>query len=128
MLRGKIKRLLSSVLIVCMLCSMMTISSMAASEPTITYDLTVNGSNNATAERGEIITVKFSIRCDTDGDSFSTNGLQNDIIWDREFFEYVDGSATVIAEDGFAEQRNRFGGRFLSLRLQQMQRLLSPPG
>ena len=88
MFRCKIKRLLSSVLMVCMLCSMMTLSSMAASEPTVTYDLTVNGSNNATANRGEIITVLFSIECETDGDTFTTNGLQNDIIWDREFFEY----------------------------------------
>lgn len=110
MLRGKIKRLLSSVLIVGMLCSIMTISSMAANEPTVIYDLTVNGSNNATATRGEIITVVFSIQCDTDSDSFETNGLQNDIIWDRDFFEYVDGSAKVIAENGYAELKNRFGG------------------
>lgn len=93
-----------------MLCSMMTLTSMAASEPTVTYDLTVNGSNNATASRGEIITVLFSIHCETDGESFSTNGLQNDIIWDREFFEYVDGSARAIVNNGFSELRYGFGG------------------
>lgn len=110
MFRSKVKKLLSSVLMICMLCSIMTISSMAANEPTVTYDLTVYGSNNATATRGEVITVVFSIQCDTDADSFETNGLQNDIIWDRDFFEYVDGSAKVIAENGFAELKNRFGG------------------
>lgn len=110
MFRSKLKKLLSSVLMICMLCSIMTISSMAANEPTVTYDLTVYGSNNATATRGEVITVVFSIQCDTDADSFETNGLQNDIIWDRDFFEYVDGSAKVIAENGFAELKNRFGG------------------
>lgn len=110
MFRCKIKRLLSSVLMVCMLCSMMTLSSMAASEPTVTYDLTVNGLNNATANRGEIITVLFSIECETDGDTFTTNGLQNDIIWDREFFEYVDGSARAIVNNGFSELRYGFGG------------------
>lgn len=110
MFRSKVKKLLSSVLMICMLCSIMTISSMAANEPTVTYDLTINGSNNATATRGEVITVVFSIQCDTDADSFETNGLQNDIIWDRDFFEYVDGSAKVIAENGFAELKNRFGG------------------
>lgn len=110
MFRSKVKKLLSSVLMICMLCSIMTISSMAANEPTVTYDLTINGFNNATATRGEVITVVFSIQCDTDADSFETNGLQNDIIWDRDFFEYVDGSAKVIAENGFAELKNRFGG------------------
>jgi len=110
MFRCKIKSLLSSLLMVCMLCSMMTLSSMAASEPTVTYDLTVNGSNNATARRGEIITVLFSVQCETEDDSFTTNGLQNDIIWDRDFFEYVEDSARAIVTNGFSELRYGFGG------------------
>lgn len=92
-----LKKLLSLILSLILLLTAMTFSVFAdeMSDMTLTFDLTSNGSHKITAEPGEIIKVEFNIiRTDSD-DRYLFNIFQNDIIFDKNFFEYVEGSAKL---------------------------------
>ncbi|MCD7947241.1 MAG: S-layer homology domain-containing protein [Oscillospiraceae bacterium] len=101
------RRVLKLVLAACVLCSALAMPAFAdvtrASGLTVTYDLTSGGTNEVTAKSGDVITVTFTMR-NTDSTSYQISTLQNEIIFDQTFFEYVEDSAAGV-RDGAAVQR-----------------------
>ena len=81
-----------------MLVSLMTFTVTAQdeqSEMTLTFELTSNGKRKVTVKPGDEIEVKFNIRRTDNDEKYIFNLFQNDIIFDKSFFEYVEGSAKV---------------------------------
>ena len=72
-------------------------ASEEASPLTLEYTLRLDGASSAEAKPGEIVTVTFSIRR-SDGESgdYALRILQNEIVFDESFFEYVPNSAEVL--------------------------------
>lgn len=76
--------------------------SVFAAGAAVTFDLTCDGKNDVIAEQNDIIEVKFAIlRTDAD-EAYAINALQNYIIYDEDFFEFVEGSAVCNQPSGFA--------------------------
>ncbi len=93
-----LKKVISLILSVTLMLTAMifTVSAQEElSDMTLTFDLTCDGSHKVTAKPGDKIKVDFSIvRTDSDGE-YLFNLFQNDIIFDKSFFEYVEGSAKL---------------------------------
>lgn len=83
------KRVFTTIVMLALLCACMTGAALAA-EIDLTYDLTADGSNSATVKTGDIITVTYTIHGSAD---YSVNAIQNEIKFDENFFEFVEGSA-----------------------------------
>lgn len=67
-------------------------SVMAAQSPlAVKYDITCRGTNNIEVPGGSKITVAFTIKNVNDA-AFSLSGLENEILYDHNFFEYLPGS------------------------------------
>lgn len=64
----------------------------SASAVKLNYELTANGSTSAAVTSGDTITVTFTIKRTDSQEGYSINALQNEIIYDQEFFEFVGGS------------------------------------
>ena len=65
---------------------------MAAQSPlAVKYDITCRGTNNIEVPGGSKITVAFTIKNVNDA-AFSLSGLENEILYDHNFFEYLPGS------------------------------------
>lgn len=101
------KRFLTLMLSLCLCCSLVAPCAYAAGGTDLTYDLTVDGGESATVKPGDIITVTFVIKSDS---AHSVSVLQNEIIYDQSFFEYVPGSATVVKGGGNALFQTRTDG------------------
>lgn len=60
---------------------------------------------------GDVITVTFSLRrTDGSGEDYLLRTLQNEILYDQDFFEYVDGSAQMIKSGGSILFQTRVDG------------------
>lgn len=105
------KRILSVVTALFMLCNIVILPALAAdSSVKLTYDLSVNGQNEITVNPGNTIEVVFTVlRTDSDAD-YSLTAMQNEIMFDRDFFEYVSGSVTAARSEVFAQQLTRAAG------------------
>ncbi len=103
------KKTISFILLMCMVLTMFSFSvSAAGTGLAVTFDLTSRGENEITAVTGEEITVLFSIdRTDGSG-HYEFNVFQNEIIYDQDFFEFVE--ATPIETDAVALFQTRNGG------------------
>lgn len=65
-----------------------------ASPPVFIFDLSCSGAHEVSAATGDIIEITFSI-LRTDADiAFDSTALQNRIVFDEDFFEFVDASCT----------------------------------
>lgn len=107
------KRLFTLLLSLCLCCSLLAPCACAVESGglNLIYDLTVEGSDSATVKPGDIVTVTFSIlRGDDKQDKYAIRVLQNEIIYDQSFFEYVDGSAKVVKDGGNALFQTRTDG------------------
>ena len=96
------KNMQGKILIFFILCLTMSISVLAASGVSnvkLTYDITSEGKNEITVERGEVITVAFAINRTDSGAGFSVSALQNEIMYDQSFFEYVTDSAVIAKNE-----------------------------
>lgn len=85
------KRILS-ILLSIMIVFLLVPSVMAAQSPlAVKYDITCRGTNNIEVPGGSRITVAFTIKNVNDA-AFSLSGLENEILYDHNFFEYLPGS------------------------------------
>lgn len=101
------KRFLTLMLSLCLCCSLLAPCAYAAGGTDLTYDLTVDGGESATVKPGDIVTVSFVIKSKT---AHSVRILQNEIIYDQSFFEYVPGSAIAVKGGGNALFQTRTNG------------------
>lgn len=91
------KRVFSLTLILSLVFALCVPCAGAANTLDLIYDLTVDVSDTATVKPGDIVTVSFRIqRADAATDNFSIRVLQNEIIYDQNFYEYVPGSAKAV--------------------------------
>ena len=103
------KKSISFILLMCMALTMFSFSvSAAGTGLAVTFDLTSKGENEITAVNGEEITVLFTINR-TDGNGYyEFNVFQNEIIYDQDFFEFVE--ATPVESEATALFQTRNGG------------------
>lgn len=103
------KKSISFILLMCIALTMFSFSvSAAGTGLAVTFDLTSKGENEITAVNGEEITVLFTIDR-TDGNGYyEFNVFQNEIIYDQDFFEFVE--ATPIESEATALFQTRNGG------------------
>ena len=106
------KRFLILILCICICCSLLLPASAAEdSSLGLIYDLTADGSDTITAEPGSIITVCFRMRRgDGSGEDFSLRILQNEILYDQDFFRFVEDSIQVEKSGGSALFQTRLDG------------------
>lgn len=84
------KRLLSSILLLLLLC-VLTLPALAA-EPELHFALSANGKTALEVENGDIITVNLVLeRTDAD-EPYTLYGMQDELRYDGSFLEIVDGS------------------------------------
>ena len=84
------KRLLSSILLLLLLC-VLTLPALAA-EPELRFALSANGKTALEVENGDIITVNLVLeRTDAD-EPYTLYGMQDELRYDGSFLEIVDGS------------------------------------
>ena len=104
-----LKKSISFILLMCIALTMFSFSvSAAGTGLAVTFDLTSKGENEITAVNGEEITVLFTIDR-TDGNGYyEFNVFQNEIIYDQDFFEFVE--ATPIENEATALFQTRNGG------------------
>lgn len=97
-------------LLLCLLCPLMAVSvgAVGAEIPPLAYELTADGNAVRT---GDVITVTFRLRR-TDGSDgeYRLRALQNEILYDQDFFAYVDGSAQMLKSGGSVLFQTRIDG------------------
>ena len=105
------RRVLSSILTLAVLCALLSVAALAMdSDVKLTFDLTANSQNEITSKPGEVINVAFTVKRTDAFDEYSLAALQNEIMFDQDFFEYVDGSATAIMSDVGVQHLTRVRG------------------
>ena len=88
-----VKKMLASLLAVCMVASMGVVPAFAMEPYEITYNIHSDGENEVTVEAGDVITVTFEmIRTDGDAETYFLNSYQNEIEYDMDFFELDESS------------------------------------
>lgn len=92
------KRIVSAILILIMLFAYFPLGVSAEDNLTFIFDLSVDGSDTKTVKTGEIITVVLYLRRTDSPEQYTMYAMQDEILYDSDFFELVEGS-TVLAED-----------------------------
>ena len=103
------KRVLTKILLAA-LTVMLLCSIAAAADADLTYDLSVNGSNSASVKTGDVITVTFTVTNNSTDGSYNLNALQNEIDYDDSFFEFVDGSVTIVHDGSNGDLVEKIAG------------------
>lgn len=80
---------LTVVLVFSLSCAAFAVST---SDITLNYLLTYNGKHAETVSTGEEITVEYAVENITNDDDFTVYTIQNEIFYDHNFFEFVEGS------------------------------------
>ena len=107
------KKIISVVLLFCLAAALLLPAALADGSLELQYDLNIDGSNDYKAQSGEIITVSFTLRRLDAEEGYSLFGLQNEIIYDQDFFEYVDDSATAAFYSADALFQTRTTGKHI---------------
>lgn len=90
------KRIISSLLVLLVLFAALAAPVFAADESrTFEFALTVDGSTEKHASTGDVITVAFTLRRTDATEDYTMYALQDEILYDADFFELVEGSAMV---------------------------------
>jgi len=90
------KKIAALTLTLCLTMSLFS-SALAAEQIKLSYALTVNGTSVASVKTGDTITVTFSIKRKDSTEGYRLNAMDNDIEYDKSFFEPV---GTVAMEAG----------------------------
>lgn len=108
------KRLFSMTLILTIVFALCAPCANAANGLELIYDLTVEGGDSAAVKPGDIVTVTFRmLRGDGKQENYAISVMQNEIIYDQSFFEYVSGSARAVKGGANALYQTRTDGTHL---------------
>ena len=90
------KRIFTMVLAICLLCTILSVTAVAVDNSrSYEFTLTANNSNEVLAMPGDIITVTLTLtRTDGSGPMYA---MQDEINYDSDFFEFVEGSDMVYS-------------------------------
>jgi len=84
------------------------------------FELSVDGSDKKEVQPGDIIQVDFNLKRSDSGDAYTMYGMQNEIRYDSNFFELVEGSALLsngisTTDIGLRDNYREFYMNFVSL-------------
>ena len=84
------------------------------------FELSVDGSSQKEVQPGDIIQVDFTLKRTDDASDYTMYGMQNEIRYDSNFFELVDGSALLSSgisttDIGLRDSYREFYMNFVSL-------------
>ena len=89
------KRISALILALFMIC-MMPISVMANENRTYELDLNVNGAHEVQAQPGDVLNVTVTLKRTDNSHDYKMYAMQDEIRYDPNFFEIVDGSALMM--------------------------------
>ncbi len=104
------KKFLSILLVLAMVCSMGLTAFAATPDIIMTYDLSVDGEHDVVVRTGDIITVTYKLSSSETCRPIST---QNEILYDHTFFELVPESNKPITNYTTSEQTSISGDKFV---------------
>lgn len=94
------KKFLSLVLVLILLTGMLSVTAFAAEEPAFRFELSVDSGESKQVQAGDIITVVLRLKRTDGADSYTMYAMQDEIRYDSDFFELVEGS--VMLREGIA--------------------------
>lgn len=92
------KRILAMVLLLCLLTILPVTASAVQEDMSFAFELTVDGKDSKRVEYDDVITVVVKLKREDAVESFPMYAMQDEIRYDSQFFELVDGS--VILNQG----------------------------
>lgn len=102
------KRIISMLLVLMLLCTIAMPMAFAADQTSgITYELKVDCGDGGEVKPGSIVTVSFVVKSDS---KHYISVMQNEIIYDQNFYEYVSGSAEAVKSGSNALHQTRVAG------------------
>lgn len=106
------KRIVGWILLSIMLLTLFVTPTLAVDNSrNYTFDLSVNGSNEATVQPGDIVTVVFTLQRTDSSDPYTMYAMQNEIKYDESFVKPVEGGAIVSSSVQTRDLALRAGGR-----------------
>lgn len=106
------KRIVGWILLSIMLLSLFVTPALAEDRSrSYTFDLSVNGANEATVHPGDIVTVVFTLQRTDSSDSYTMYAMQNEIKYDETFVKPVEGGSIVSSSVQTRDLALRAGGR-----------------
>lgn len=106
------KRISAWILLGIMLLSLLATPAQAVDNSrSYTFDLSVNGSNEATVQPGDIVTVVFTLQRTDSSDPYTMYAMQNEIKYDEAFVRPIEGGSIVSSSVQTRDLALRAGGR-----------------
>ena len=114
------KKVISLILAVMLLLSCAVTAYAVDDSRSFLFELTVDGNTEKKVQPGDIITVVFTLYRSGSDESYDMYAMQNEIRYDSEFFQLVEGSAMLTdgistAEIGLRDTFREFYMNFVSL-------------
>jgi uncharacterized repeat protein (TIGR02543 family) len=89
------KKSLSLFLVLILVTGMLSVTALAAEEPAFRFELSVDGNESKQVKTGDIITVVLWLKRTDAADQYTMYAMQDEIRYDSDFFELVEGSAVL---------------------------------
>ncbi len=90
------KRILTLLLACTLLFSCFLFTASAAPAIELQYELSIDGKNKAIVQAGDTITVDMYLNNITNDDPYLITTLQNEIEFDKDFFEFTEGDVQIL--------------------------------
>lgn len=115
------RKFLSVFLTLVLFVGLVPLTVSAADEPSFRFELSVDGSDTKEVQTGDIITVVLHLKRTDASDSYTMYAMQDEIRYDSNFFELVEGSAVlskdvVTTDIGMRDNYREFYMNYLSTR------------
>lgn len=112
------KKIISLLLALMLMVGMLS-GTVFAAEPTFRFELSVDGGDTKQVQTGDIITVVLRLKRTDASESYTMHAMQDEIRYDSNFFELVEGSAVlsnniVTTDIGMRDNYREFYMNYLS--------------
>ena len=113
------KKCLSIFLVLILIIGILPMTANASETPNFRFELTVDGGETKEVQTGDIITVVLRLKRTDSAESYSMYAMQDEIRYDSDFFELVEGSAVlsngiVTTDIGMRDSFREFYMNYLS--------------
>ena len=92
MKKNRLLSIIFSIMLLCCLSLTTSVTAFAQDLFSVEFSLSVNNKQVVSAGQNDVITVSFTMTRTDSNENYTTNGFQNKIYYDLEFFEFVEGS------------------------------------
>lgn len=110
------KKLLCSILALCMLLALFAVPALAA-DPSqkFLFELSADGKSEKQVNTGDIVTISLTLKRTDSGEDYTMYAMQDEILYDSSFFELVDSSIMTAQGITSKDLATRDGNRVLYL-------------